>query len=312
MSLADIMDAVLEAPVAPSFSRIGYALRRRLSDWRPLDSYDLSGRTVVLTGATSGLGLAAARQMVACNARVIAIGRNPEKTARVAAEIGAEPLVVDMSDLDSVRAAADHLADEHIDVLVHNAGALDAERHESPQGIEQTIACHVIGPFLLTTLLLDQLGGSAPGRVLTMASGGLYSAGLPTHLQLDAASYDGVKQYAIAKRAQVTLNALWASRVSPQKAVFHALHPGWADTPGVVKSLPRFHKIVGPFLRTPAEGADTLVWLAADDEAVQTTSGFWHDRRTRALHRSPGTRATDTPERRQALWDEVATLAGVD
>ena len=99
-----------------------------------------------------------------------------------------------------------------------------------------------------------------------MSSGGMYAAGLTVDdLQMTDADYRGSEQYARAKRAQVTLNEMWARRVDRTAVVFHALHPGWADTPGVEASLPQFRRVMRPLLRTPAEGADTLVWLAADD-----------------------------------------------
>ena len=90
----------------------------------------------------------------------------------------------------------------------------------------------------------------------------------------------------------MTLNELWAGRVPDRAVVFHAMHPGWADTPGVEASLPTFRRVVGPLLRTPAEGADTMVWLAADDGEPLATSGrFWLDRRVRSIHRLPAHQA---------------------
>ena len=81
---------------------------------------------------------------------------------------------------------------------------------------------------------------------------------------MDESDYKGAEQYARAKRAQVTLNEMWAERFAGTGVVFHSLHPGWVDTPGLEEALPRFRKVVGPLLRSPAQGADTLVWLAAD------------------------------------------------
>jgi hypothetical protein len=124
--------------------------------------------------------------------------------------------------------------------------------------------------------------------------------------------YDGTEQYARAKRAQVTLNEMWAERVDHGEVVFHALHPGWADTPGVAESLPTFRRIVGPLLRTPEQGADTLVWLAATDRATESSGGFWLDRRPRSIHRLPTTRRSDTPARRARLWDECRRVCGLD
>jgi len=321
MTAARILDAALEVPIAPSFTRIGLEARRRLFHWRDVGTYDLAGRVIVVTGATSGLGQAGAEQFARDGATVVVVGRNAAKAGRVCAELqevsgnpDVSAVVADMGDLDSVRSAADEILGGHdrLDVLVHNAGALTNQRIEAPDGTEQTVASQVIGPFLLTSLLLERLEASARARVITMSSGGMYSAPLTVDgLQMDAASYNGSKQYALAKRAQVTLNEMWSERVDRRSVVFHSMHPGWADTPGVEASLPTFRKIVGPLLRDPAGGADTMVWLAADDgEPLASTGGFWLDRRMRDLHRLPSTRRSDTPERRAELWAWVSERAG--
>ncbi len=319
MSAADIVDGILEAPVVTSFTRLGSNARRRLDDWRPLDSYGLSGRTMVVTGGTSGLGRAAASQLAACGARVVIVGRTPEKNRAVAADLSAdtggtvESADADMGEFDQVRALAEDLLERlgQIDVLIHNAGALSAERKTNSTGMEQTVASQVVGPFLLTTLLLDRLRSGTTGRVLTMSSGGMYTAPLRIDgLQMSEASYTGSMQYALAKRAQVTLNEQWAERTTGQPIRFHALHPGWADTPGVEGALPGFRRIVGPLLRSPAEGADTLVWLAADDgPPLETNGGFWLDRRRRRIHRLASTRRSDTPDARGRLWNWVEAAA---
>jgi len=307
-----VLDAVIEAPVVTSFTRIGYELRSRLEHWTKLDDYRLEGRVVLVTGATSGLGLAAAEQLARCGASVILLGRDAKKTEtvrrRLVASTGNKKLstvVADMADLRAVRSVAAQIAAGHrsIDVLVHNAGALTATRTVSPQGIESTIASQVVGPFLLTGLLLPLLRASSRGRVLTMSSGGMYATGLTVdHLEMGD-DYRGTEQYARAKRAQVTLNEMWAQRHPSRDVVFHAVHPGWADTPGVEASLPTFRKVLGPLLRTPAQGADTLVWLAADDgRPVELTGKFWLDRQVRSIHKLPSTRRTDTAARRTELW----------
>jgi NAD(P)-dependent dehydrogenase (short-subunit alcohol dehydrogenase family) len=238
-----------------------------------------------------------------------------EEIARATGSQSLDVAIADMGDLDQVRTLADTVASrhDHIDVLVHNAGALSAKRHTNADGIEATIASQVLGPFLLTALLLGPLCRSAPGRVVTVSSGGMYASGLTvSELQMSENDYGGSEQYARAKRAQVTLNEMWAERTAGTGVRFHALHPGWADTPGVQESLPTFRRIMGPLLRTPSEGADTLVWLAADDgQPLATNGGFWLDRRRRSLHIVPGTKASDTPERRQRLWAWVAERAGV-
>ena len=123
-----------------------------------------------------------------------------------------------MGDYDSVRQAAQRILDEHerLDALIHNAGSLTHQRVDAPDGTEATVASQVVGPFLLTCLLLDRLEEAAPGRVITMSSGGMYTAALTVDgLQMTADEYNGSKQYALAKRAQVTLNEMWAQRVEP-------------------------------------------------------------------------------------------------
>lgn len=323
MKGSDVVDALLEAPVVTSFTRVGHDIRSRLEHWSPVSGYDLRGRVVLLTGATSGLGLSAAETLARCGASVILLGRDAAKTERVRADLVARTgntnlatVVADMGDLDDVRAAAAQVLADHdrLDVLIHNAGALTNDRRVSPQGTELTVASQVVGPFLLTALLLDRLVASAPARVLTMSSGGMYATGLTVDdLEMTESDYKGAEQYARAKRAQVTLNEMWAERLAGSGVSFHAVHPGWADTPGVAESLPTFRRVVGPLLRTPAQGADTLVWLAADDgEPVSTSGRFWLDRRQRSLHKLPTTRRTDTPERRARLWQWCVDRSGID
>jgi NAD(P)-dependent dehydrogenase (short-subunit alcohol dehydrogenase family) len=320
--LAAPIDAALEALVVPSFTKLGYLARRRLFDWTPVDRYHLDGRVIAITGATSGLGRAAATQLARDGATLILIGRDATRNQQAVDDLRKETgndeitgITADMSDLVEVQAAARAIVEAHdrLDVLIHNAGALTKARHVAPDGTEATIAAQVVGPFLLTRLLLDRLAAATPGRVITMSSGGMYTAPLTVdHLQLDDEHYKGSQQYALAKRAQVTLNELWAAQFPDREIVFHALHPGWADTPGVVASLPAFHKVMGPLLRDPDEGADTLVWLAADDgEPLQQTGRFWLDRRVRPIHRLRSTKQSDTPERRAQLWSWVAAVSGV-
>lgn len=322
MTRAGFLDRAIEVPVVTSFTRLGYEIRRRAERWEPTAEYDLSGRVIVLTGATSGLGRAAAEQLAAMGATLVLVGRSPERNQAVVDEIvrssgndAITQFAADMGAYDQVRALADAVCEAHdrVDVLIHNAGALSAARIEAPDGTEATVASQVVGPFLLTSLLLDRLQAAAPSRVLTMSSGGMYTANLAiSSLQMPADNYGGAEQYARAKRAQVSLTAEWARRFADSGVSFHSLHPGWADTPGVDESLPTFSKIMGPLLRTPAQGADTLVWLAADDAAVDQNGLFWLDRRPRSVHKLPSTRASDTADRRAELWDWVVATAGID
>lgn len=316
---ADVVDAVVEAPIVTSFSNVGYSVRKRTDDWTPLWEYDLRGRTVVITGPTSGLGEAASRWFARLGATLVLVARNETKVTALAARLEREfgndrisTVLADLGELDTVRAAAHDVLAGHgsVDVVIHNAGSLFNERQVQADGTESTLGVHVVGPFLLTGLLLEGLADG--GRVITMSSGGMYTVPLTVEgITMDEDSYRGPTQYALAKRAQVTLNELWAERVS--RVRFHAMHPGWADTPGVEDSLPGFHRVVGPFLRTPSQGADTMVWLAADDGEPTSTSGkFWLDRRVRSIHKTARTSRSDTPERRVRLWDWVTERSGWD
>lgn len=314
-----IIDRALEASVVGSFSRLGYAVRSRAPDWTDIKTLDLRGHTVAITGPTSGLGLAATIKLRQLGAEVILLARSASKTATLVDELRAidapgdiHSVIVDMGDLDAVRQAATELRNrKSIDVLIHNAGALLKERALSPQGIEATIASHVLGPFLMTSLIHDLV----TSRVITVSSGGMYAASLPDissgqSLEMPADSYDGTRQYALAKRAQVTLNEMWAERLSSPQ--FFSMHPGWADTPGVQDSLPLFRKVTKPLLRTAAEGADSIVWLAADPTVSLPSGSFVGDRERRPIHRLPTTRRSDTSANRAALWSWCAEKTGLN
>lgn len=321
-NVRDLADGFIEMPIVTSFTRIGYNARRYLDGWGPLDRYDMAGRVVVLTGATSGIGRAAAMQLARCGATLVVVGRAAGRNQTAVDEIteatsndSISHVVADMGDYEQVRALAARVLADHdrLDVLVHNAGTLSAERGVGPDGTEATVASQVVGPFLLTGLLLERLVSSAPSRVLTTSSGGMYAAELTVaKLQMFERDYNGTQQYARAKRAQVTLNEMWAERFGHLGIHFHAMHPGWADTPGVDASLPIFAKVMGPLLRTAVQGADTLAWLAVDDAALDTNGRFWLDRRTRRIHKLPTTKRSDTHHRREGLWRWVADTCGLE
>jgi len=319
-ALSTIVDRAIEWPVVTSFTRIGCAVRRRVAYWRPLESYDLSGRVALVTGATSGIGFAAAEALANMGAHVIVLGRDQRRTDAARRELvrltGAQHISTVLASLDDaadVRRAAAEVMAQHarLDIVVQNAGVLAADYRRSPMGVEQTSAAQVAGPFLLTGLLLERLELGAPGRVVTVSSGGAYLASL-TVSGLDPApdAFDGSLQYARAKRAQITLTELWAERTRGRSVVFHAMHPGWVDTPGLAAALPRFRQLLRPLLRSPEEGADTIAWLAADPEAAQTSGAFWFDRARRPAHRIARTRTADTAERRERLWAWCESASG--
>lgn len=325
--IGGLVDGVMDAAVVPGFSRVGYAVRSRLQHFRPMADYSLSGKTVVITGPTSGLGRAAAEVLARSGASLVLVGRTASKLVTVAAELSAiagpasqqpiETAIAEMGDLAAVRRVSAEIASRHgaIHALVHNAGALLNARTLSVQGYEQTIASHVLGPHLMTSLLLEPVR-AASGRIITVSSGGMYAAPLGSADEIAAGSwpqmapdrYDGTRQYAIAKRIQVTLNEMWAQR--EPEITFAAMHPGWADTPGVQESIPRFRMLTRPLLRTAEQGADTIGWLVADPAATARSGEFWCDRAVRPIHRLPGTRRSDTAANRAALWEWVQRQSG--
>jgi len=300
-------DAILEGSIVGSFSNIGYRFRSR--DWDPSVPC-MDGATAVITGATSGIGLAAAERMAGLGARVVLVGRNPAKLDAAAARVDersshtAAAYLADLSSLDSVRRLASELlaGEDRIDVLVNNASVLAGERTRTQDGFELTLATNLLAPFLLTNLLIPRMVRSAPARIITVSSGGMYTEALDVPgLEMDADDYRGAAAYARTKRAQVVLTELWAERLDGTGVVAHSMHPGWVNTPGVASSLPTFYRVAGPLLRNADQGADTIVWLAAATGPLDSSGRFWLDRRPRATHRLKRTAAGDA--QRDHLWD---------
>lgn len=307
MDFRSTTDDLLDRLIVPSFTRLGPSIRRRLFDWEPID---LEGRRIAITGPTSGLGKAAALEMAAKGADLTLIARDPAKLEALVAELPGAPrtIVADMEDLASVDAAGRALADgPPIDALVHNAGALHNERAEV-DGIERTLLGHVVAPFLMTARALPALRAGDDARIVTVSSGGMYSQGISLSDFNNERDYKGTIAYARAKRMQIVLGAEWACRLAGEVAV-HAMHPGWADTPGVSDSLPGFGKIMGPLLRTPDDGADTILWLCAEPTSTIGANDFWLDRRPRPTVYVPNT--ATSPEKAATVWERVRDLAGL-
>jgi len=318
MDLATTVDWVLELSVVGSFSAPGHAVRRRLFGWDGPGPEALRGRTALVTGPTSGLGRATAEALAASGARVLLVGRSQERLEDVrdalVALCGEDrfPVVVaDMSSLGSVQAAVAAILDREtrLDVLVDNAGLMPPARHVSPDGIEQTLATMVVGPFVLITGLLPLLR-SAAGRVIAVTSGGMYAQAVSfDDLQWTSNPYSGSRAYAMAKRIQVGLVREWARRLAGTGVTFYAMHPGWADTPGLSGSLPGFYRLMRPVLRTPAQGVDTIAWLATDPGVPALSGRLFLDRRPRPFDRIRSTRLSAAERRR--LWEIVVALAGI-
>lgn len=290
-------DAALEATVVGSFTRLGPAVRRPLDRWTDLGPDALSGRVVVVTGATSGLGRVIAEGVGRAGAQVEVVGRDADRGAAAVAGLRDEGVAArfrraDLSELDEVRALAEALREDHdrIATVVHNAGALLPERTETSDGLEVTWATMVAAPHLLTRLLADRLD-----RAVWMSSGGMYLQAVDlADLGWADRPWNGSRVYAQAKRAQIDLVVEATERGEAPFQV--SMHPGWADTPGVEAALPGFRKIMGPLLRTPDDGADTAVWLTGAPERSLQAGAFYLDRRPRGTVRWPGT-ATSPADR---------------
>ncbi|HKI39163.1 MAG TPA: SDR family NAD(P)-dependent oxidoreductase [Mycobacterium sp.] len=316
--IRSLLDTALDRTIVPGYSRIGYQLRRSgwADDTRP---GALNGRTALVTGANRGIGKAIAARLARLGATVLLTVRDREKGEQAREEIiAADPKadvrveVCDVSNLAAVRAFAADLNSrvENLDVLIHNAGVLPATRTETREGHEVTLATHVLGPVLLTELLLPMLAKSSDPRVILVSSGGMYTQPLPANdPEYRGGRYSGATAYARTKRIQVAFTPILARRWEPQRIRVYCTHPGWADTPGVAMSLPAFRAITGPILRTAEEGGDTAVWLAATEPAPPTGL-FWHDRRPRPEHYLPLTRYGDTDLHR--VWRYCATAAGLE
>ncbi|GHF49122.1 hypothetical protein GCM10017781_26920 [Deinococcus metalli] len=232
----------------------------------------MDGRVVLVTGATNGIGLETARELVRRGAQVTIMGRDPERTARVARDIGAAgTLTADLSDLSQVRRAAAEFAarSQRLDVLVNNAGALFTTRQETREGIEMTWALNHLAPFLLTRELRPLLHAGTAPRVVTVSSG----AHAMGHLRVDdpefRRGYSGWAAYAHSKLANILFTRELARRDPWLTA--NALHPGVVASGfgghqgGLFSAL---YRVIDAFSLTPVEGAQTTIHLAADPVTV--------------------------------------------
>ena len=308
------IDGLLDFAVVPGFTSAGYRLRSRGFAPTP----DLTGQAFLITGASSGLGAATCELLAEAGATVHMLVRNPAKGEQVRARLadatgnaGLRVWECDVARPGSVRefAAAFTAEVEALDAVVHNAGLMAPERTHTPEGVELTFATNVLGPFLLTALLISALRAGRPGRIVNVSSGGMYSAKLDgDDLQLERREFEPARFYAHTKRCEVVLTELWQERLTGSGASAHSMHPGWADTPGVKQSLPAFRKRMRPLLRDERQGADTIAWLCWAVEPIAEPGRFWHDRRPRPTHRVPWTRESGHDRRR--LWEECERLAG--
>ena len=269
---------------------------------------DFTGRTVVVTGANSGIGLAAAEAFARGGARLALIGRDPARLDEAlslvrAAGPGADVTAfqADFASFESVRGLASALREAYpgIDVLANNAGGALRERRTTADGFEQTMQVNHLAPFLLTHLLRDRLGG---GRVINTASDAHQAGKLdPANLNSEGPGpFRMFTVYGSSKQANI-LFAAEAARRCPEVESF-SYHPGLVRTRfGRDSNLVNtFYKLM-PFLATPAKGADTMLWLAGAPAAELTDGGYYIKR---TLKQPSG--ATQSPALAAALWTASA------
>jgi dehydrogenase/reductase SDR family member 12 len=313
MTVVTVLDTALDRTLI-GYGNIGYLLRRRF--WAADPAPDaLRGKVAIVTGANSGLGKATAAGLARLGASVRMVVRRPDAGRAARADILAAlpraDVAVEECDVSSLDAVAHYAAgfDGPLHVLVHNAGAMPPRRTISADGHEVSLATHVLGPHLLTTLLRPALADGAPSRVIWVTSGGMYAHRLPDgDLEYGEGTYRPAVAYARTKRMQAVLSQCWADQLREDGVVVHAVHPGWVDTPGITRGLPTFRAQTRPLLRTPDQGADTVVWLAAAGEPGESTGRLWHDRAPRPWHYTARTR--ESAAERQAFWDTCQRLSG--
>jgi NAD(P)-dependent dehydrogenase (short-subunit alcohol dehydrogenase family) len=275
----------------------------------------VKGKHMVITGASAGLGYAAALELARRGATLTLVMRDRQKAESTVADIqratGNPDIRYELADL-SLMADIDSLVarmnkrGEPIDVLVNNAGALFNPRAETSEGLEQSFALLLLSPYRLTEGLQPLLAKAAAPRVINVVSGGMYSQKLEVDaLQMpDTPAYSGSVAYARQKRALMVLTQAWAAHWKNAGITVNAMHPGWADTPGVRTALPQFRRLTQSVLRSVEEGADTIVWLAVATEAGKVSGKLFLDRQMRPVHLLSSTR--EGPGEREKLLNLLA------
>jgi NAD(P)-dependent dehydrogenase (short-subunit alcohol dehydrogenase family) len=270
----------------------------------------MTGKHVVLTGASAGLGFEAAVALLESGATLTLVIRDPNKVASMQAALqersGRQADRVELADLSllsQVNALSERLlsANRPIDVLINNAGALFNDYCQTSEGIETSAALLLLSPWRLTEAVHPLLAHhDTPARVINVVSGGMYTQKLQCEsLVMSEDDYRGSVAYARAKRALTVLTELWSAQWRDDRIVVNAMHPGWADTPGVQGALPGFRRLTHRVLRSSQEGADTIVWLARAREADKTSGQLFLDREPRTTHLRQHT--LESAEERAAL-----------
>jgi NAD(P)-dependent dehydrogenase (short-subunit alcohol dehydrogenase family) len=278
-----------------------------MADWQ-----GVAGKRVVITGATSGIGLAAAIEVARRGADLTLVARSKARAANAVREIGAvskgrapvDVVLADLASQSSVRQLADELLTRYptIQVLVNNAGAIYSTRQMSEDGIELTWAVNHLAPFLLTTLLVDRLKASAPARIVTTSSDAHQRAVIPFDDLNAQRSWGGAgfTRYGQTKLANILFTVELARRLEGTGVIANCFHPGFVATGfnrnnGVLMRIGM--ALSRPFARSAVKGAQTLVWLIDSEEPANTSGGYFFDLR----QITPSAAAQDR-QAAQRLW----------
>lgn len=281
---------------------------------------NLQGKTILITGATNGIGKVAALELAKMGASVVIVGRQRAKTESVVEEIKAashsssvDMLIADLSVISEVRRLADEFRQKYqrLDVLINNAGAVFSNRHESHDGLEMTFALNHMSYFLLTNLLLDLLKASAPSRVVNVASDAHTGGKLNFDDLQNQRSYGagGFGAYANTKLLNVMFTYELARRLAGTGVTANVLHPGFVRS-GFGHNNTGLMRIIMPLVQlaaiSPEQGADTIVYLAASPEVEGQTGRYWDKRKA---IQSSASSYVEADQRR--LWDATAELVGL-
>jgi dehydrogenase/reductase SDR family protein 12 len=265
------------------FSSSGWNCRRK-----NFSATESKSKTVLITGPTSGLGKSVTYSLAGKGCDLILVGRSHEKLALLEADLRKDGFqksiqlyVCDMQDLESVEMMCEKVTvTNQIDVLINNAGALFSEA-QSIKDVERTTVVDLLAPWILSCRLIPHI--RPDGCVVNVSSGGMYGARLNIpELKKAKEPFSGSRAYAVAKRAMEMFSNGLNTELKSRGIRIHCMHPGWADTPGVLNSLPGFHRMTKTWLRSSFQGADTIVWLAMNNP--EPGGNFWLDRQIQPRH----------------------------
>ncbi|MET0990769.1 MAG: SDR family NAD(P)-dependent oxidoreductase [Lacisediminihabitans sp.] len=273
----------------------------------------MPGKTIVITGASDGIGAAAARQLTQQGERVVLVGRSPQKTEAVAREIGANWFLADFAELDDVRDLADKLlaAYPRIDVLANNAGGLMGDRTVTVDGHELTFQVNYLAPFLLTSLLHERLVESEATVIATASAAGRIFGRVDLDDLENSQDYKPSRAYGTAKLEDIMYARELDRRCRASGISSASFHPGIVATNFAAGSTSQLRRFYGAgarrFLASPEKAADTLVWLATTRPGIDWPQGqYFAHRRVAKANRQAYDDALCA-----GLWDRTETMLGL-